>query len=241
MPRGNAGVTETACTYPGLDLKSARELGAKALRAAAAGRDPGQEKAQTRAERSDSIEHNAAQFIQRHCKRTNRPRTAQETERLLRMHVLPRWRSRRVQEISRRDVLDVLDRVIDNGTPIAANRVFSAIRKFFNWCVQRDIVAASPCAGVKPPTAERSRNRVLVALSSRPMKTRHGVSKMRPEFIVLEWRQLGGGGSGSLKDVSRPRVEHRTAAEQQQPDDCAGLQPVEPVSVEEELNDEVPF
>ena len=31
----------------------------------------------------------------------------------------------------------------------------------FNWAVARDIIAASPCAGVKPPTAERSRDRVL--------------------------------------------------------------------------------
>jgi hypothetical protein len=120
----------TLGSYPGLDLKSARELGAKALRAAAAGRDPGREKAQTRS-KIDSIEHIAAQFIERHCKRVNRPRTAQETERLLRLHVLSRWRGRGVHEIARRDVLEVLDRVVDNGAPIAANRVFSAIRKLF--------------------------------------------------------------------------------------------------------------
>ena len=64
-------------------------------------------------------------------------------------------------DITRRDVLDVLDRVVDSGAPIAANRTLSAIRKLFNWCVQRDIIAASPCAGVKPPTEERSRDRVL--------------------------------------------------------------------------------
>jgi integrase len=51
--------------------------------------------------------------------------------------------------------------VVDGGAPIAANRVLAAVRKFFNWCVARDILAASPCAGVKPPTAERSRDRVL--------------------------------------------------------------------------------
>src|SRR5262249_3973975 len=45
--------------------------------------------------------------------------------------------------------------------PITANRTLAAIRKMFNWAVARDIMAASPCAGVKPPTAERSRDRVL--------------------------------------------------------------------------------
>jgi integrase len=35
------------------------------------------------------------------------------------------------------------------------------VRKLFNWCVAHDILAASPCAGIEPPTAERSRDRVL--------------------------------------------------------------------------------
>ena len=69
----------------------------------------------------------------------------------------------------------------------------------------------------------------LVKLDSKPMKTRFG-QKMRPEFTILEWRQLGGGG---LKEVNAARIEHR-------PDDCAGLQPVELVSIEEEMNDSIP-
>jgi integrase len=147
--------------YPTIDLKAARALGGKALRAAAEGRDPGREKVLARAAKADSVDHIVEEFLERHVRRSNRLRTAQETERLLRQHVLPRWRGRMVHEITRRNVLDILDRVVDGGAPIAANRVFAAVRKFFNWCVARDIIAASPCAGVKPPTAERARDRVL--------------------------------------------------------------------------------
>src|SRR5262245_319471 len=147
--------------YSAIDLKAARELGAKALRTVAEGRDPGREKIAARAAKADSVDRIVEDFLERHVRRSNRPRTAQETERLLRQHVLPRWRGRVVHDITRRDVLDILDRVVDGGAPIAANRVFAAVRKFFNWCVARDILAASPCAGVKPPTAERARDRVL--------------------------------------------------------------------------------
>jgi integrase len=147
--------------YPTIDLKAARALGGKALRAAAEGRDPGREKILARAAKADSVDRIVEEFLDRHVRRSNRPRSAQETERLLRQHVLPRWRGRMVHEITRRNVLDVLDRVVDGGAPIAANRVFAAVRKFFNWCVARDIIAASPCAGVKPPTTERARDRVL--------------------------------------------------------------------------------
>src|SRR5262249_54953220 len=151
----------TLGSYPALGLKDARELGAKALRAVAEGRDPGREKVLARAAKADSVDRIVEDFLERHVRRSNRPRTAEETERLLRQHVLPRWRGRMVHDITRRDVLDILDRVVDGGAPIAANRVFAAVRKFFNWCAARDILAASPCAGVKPPTAERARDRVL--------------------------------------------------------------------------------
>jgi integrase len=147
--------------YPAIDLASARKLASAALRAVAEGRDPTQEKKQARPAKADDIEIVAAQFIERHCSRSNRPRTAAETARLLEQHVLPRLRGRSVREITRRDILDVLDRVVDNGAPISANRTLAAVRKLFNWCTSRDIIAVSPCAGVKPPTPERARDRVL--------------------------------------------------------------------------------
>jgi integrase len=147
--------------YPAIDLAAARKLASAALRAVAEGRDPNLEKQRARVSKADTIEAVAAQFIERHCYHSNRPRTAAETKRLLDLHVLPRWRGRLAREITRRDVLDLLDRIVDNGKPIAANRTLSAVRKMFNWAVARDMLGASPCAGVKPPTPERARDRVL--------------------------------------------------------------------------------
>jgi integrase len=143
--------------YPAIDLKTARDLAAKALRTVAEGRDPGVEK---RVQNLDTVEAVARQFIEQ-CKRVNRPDVARGTQRLLELHVLPRWRGRLARDITRRDVLGVLDRVVDGDKPIAANRTLSAVRKMFNWAVSRDILAASPCIGVKPPSAERSRERTL--------------------------------------------------------------------------------
>jgi integrase len=151
----------TLGSFPAIDLKAARELGAKALRTVAEGGDPAREKVLARITEPDTIEAVAAQFIERHCQRVNRPKTIYETERLLNRHVLPRWRGRPIASITRRDVLAVLDRVIDSGAPIEANRVLASVRKMFNWALSRDIIAASPCAGVKPPAAEQSRDRVL--------------------------------------------------------------------------------
>ena len=151
----------TLGNYPALDLAQAREAGAKALRVVAEGRDPGVEKQQARSELPDTVGAVVAEFIAAHVKRNNRPRTAEETERLFNLHVLPHWQNRPIKSITRRDVHALLDRVIAGGSPIAANRTFSAIRKLFGWALSRDIVETMPTAGVTRPTEEKARDRVL--------------------------------------------------------------------------------
>ncbi len=56
----------------------------------------------------------------------------------------------------------MLEGIVADGAPIAANRVHSIVRKFFNWCVEQEIIEVSPCAGLKPPAGkEGSRDRVF--------------------------------------------------------------------------------
>ena len=150
----------TLGSYPALGLKDARELAAKALRAVAEGRDPGREKVEARSARVDSFDSVMDEFLDRHVRRLNRARTAEATEGALRRYALPYWRGRLIGDISRRDVISLLDEIVVE-TPITANRTLSAVRKMFAWAMERDIVATSPCAGVKPPAPEKARDRVL--------------------------------------------------------------------------------
>ena len=72
------------------------------------------------------------------------------------------WRGRRLGDITRADVHNLLDAVVDRGSPVAANRVLAALRRMCNWAVERGIIALSPCDKLRPPTAEQSRDRVLI-------------------------------------------------------------------------------
>jgi integrase len=127
---------------------------------AAEGRDPAREKAERRASKPDSFEMVATQFIEKYAKRKHGPKYLEATEGMFRRHVLPRWRSRGIESISRADVRDLVQRIAEDA-PIAANRTYEVIRKLFNWSIEQDIVAVSPCAGLKPPSDETSRDRVL--------------------------------------------------------------------------------
>jgi integrase len=148
----------TIGNYPLYGLKEARERGIVALRAASEGRDP----AAMEKLSADSIESAVEEFLERHVRRNYRPKPMREAERLLRSHVVEAWRGRRVSSITRADVRRMLDRIVERGTPIAANRVHSVTRGLFNWLVGQEIIAASPCAGLKAPAGnEGSRDRVL--------------------------------------------------------------------------------
>lgn len=158
--------------YPDLLLADARNLAQRALADVASGRDPAGEAATASPQSKDVINLPAGgeggvfaslveQFITIHCGRKNRASTAYETGRLLRSEFVPLWRNRPVGDIRKTDVLNALDAIVNRGTPSAANHAFAAIRRFFNWCVERGHLETSPCLGVKAPSKSISRDRVL--------------------------------------------------------------------------------
>ena len=54
-----------------------------------------------------------------------------------------------------------MSEVVDRGAPVAANKTLKVAKTFFGWCVGKAILDRSPCEGVKPPTREVTRDRVL--------------------------------------------------------------------------------
>ena len=172
----------TLGSYPAIDLVAARKLGGEALRAVAEGRNPATERQAARrkaaVDGADTIEAVAIKFLERHAKRQTRESSWRETARILGFSVDPadpaklvrsasggdvlrQWKGKTIHAVNRRDVIELLDGIVDRGSPIAANRVLAAVRKMFAWAVSRDMLPASPCAGVKAPAPETSRDRVL--------------------------------------------------------------------------------
>jgi integrase len=147
---GGKSAKHTIGPYPAFGLKQARDAAAEVLRAVAEGRSPKQRQ-------SDTIAEAVEQFLTRHGKRY-RPKPLYEATRRLQLYVIDEWGTRKLDSITRADVRAMLDRI---EAPVAANRVHSIVRKFFNWAVENDLIANSPMAGVRAPNTETSRDRVL--------------------------------------------------------------------------------
>ena len=58
-------------------------------------------------------------------------------------------------------MIQLLDELVDQGTPVAANRTYSVLHRFFRYCVERHLIASNPAAAVRKPTQEQSWSRAL--------------------------------------------------------------------------------
>jgi integrase len=144
--------------YPVFLLAEARDAAREALRKVAKGIDPAHEKAEREDAAKDTLQVVLDEFTERYAKR--RIRTWAERRRLIEKdfaHLL----DRPVHSITRRDIRDTIDRVVDRGSPVMANRLLAYTATMFNWAVEREIIDESPAKGIKKPAVERPRDRVL--------------------------------------------------------------------------------
>ena len=81
----------------------------------------------------------------------------------IKVDVLPAWGNRNVADISKRDVLALLDGIVERGAVVRARRVYATLCSFFKWCLKRDIITTNPMAGIerKDIGSEEARDRVL--------------------------------------------------------------------------------
>lgn len=156
----------TIGSYPEVDLAAARRLARKAHGELAQDKDPAAiKKAAKVAAKSQAaadvytVAHVAELFVEKYAKPRNW--SWEETARLLDKEVVSRFGKRSLASITRAELHELLDKIVDRPAPIIANRVLAAFRRLCNWSIERGIIVASPCSNIKAPAPERSRDRTL--------------------------------------------------------------------------------
>lgn len=107
-----------------------------------------------------SIEHLVSEFTTRYLRpHRKRPEYA---ERILSHDVLPDWKGRDARSIKPREIIELLDKIVDRGRPVMANRTAAILTQLFKFGVHRNIVETSPVQLLmRPGGKERPRDRVL--------------------------------------------------------------------------------
>jgi len=140
--------------YPALGLAEAKEMAREALNKVAKGIDPAAEKQALK--RAGTVAEMAADYLERYAKVHKRAWRLDRAT--LNNDLVPALGARRLHEVSRRDIRDVLDKIAARA-PVQANRALEIIRKAWNWAIEQDLATDNPCAGIKPLAKESARER----------------------------------------------------------------------------------
>jgi integrase len=147
--------------YPILTLADARVDLAKAKALLVKGTDPGERQLRAKAEHrgAPTIEGLVAEYIK---KRSEKKKAWQEEKRILEKDVVPKWRNRKAKDIKRRDIIVLLDKIVERGAPIMANRTLGVLSRMFNFGIRRAILESNPCSVIERPGEENEKDRVLL-------------------------------------------------------------------------------
>jgi integrase len=88
-------------------------------------------------------------------------RSLKEVRRLITRNVTPAWTGRLFATITRRDALDLIDGIADQGTITKARLTHAHLHRLFKWSVGRGIIEANPLADTPKPGVAVRRDRVL--------------------------------------------------------------------------------
>ncbi len=148
--------------WPVMGVAEARAKATASLDVLDHGRDPaGERKAKADAAAQsdrDKVVAVVDLFLKRHASHNRR---GDDVAAMFRREVIGKWGERDIQTIVKRDVIEVLDAIVDRGSPVTANRLRAHLNTLFNWAKGRDIIQVNPLDGIRPPAPEKARDRVL--------------------------------------------------------------------------------
>ena len=171
----------TLGAFPAMTLDDARTAAREQLAAVSRGADPAG-KVQERKE-ALTFGELADEWLKRHAEPNKSIRAVKDDRSMLSRHVLPELGAMKASEITKRDVIRLLDNVaarpdarLTTDARLKAektaprrlthrpNRVFELVRSIFRWGIGRDLLKADPTAGLAAPIRkEKARTRDLSA------------------------------------------------------------------------------
>ena len=88
-------------------------------------------------------------------------KTLGDVQRVVKNDLMPVWQGKPVENITREDVIALLDGIIGRGCKAMAWKVHGNLRRFFKWCLNRGIIKADPIAGMERMGSANKRDRIL--------------------------------------------------------------------------------
>jgi len=202
--------------YPALTLADVRIKLVETQKHLREGRDPGELVIDARQalRAAPTVDNLAHEYITRHAEKTMRPATVREDRRILEKEILPVWRGRLAKEISRQDVMALLNAIEDRGVYVMRNRVAGVLSRLFLFGLDQGMVAASPAVQLRrlkkvgAVRVEQPRSRFLSKDEIRSfwlgLETIPIIPAMR---VALKWALVTGQRRGEVAGTRRDELD----------------------------------
>ena len=197
--------------YPGVSVAEAHRLHSEAMVSLSHGNDPGKALVdKNKAERkAGTVAELVDDFIERHAKQY-RAATWQENQRMLYKDVVPEIGRKKAKNVTRKEIIALLDKVVARGAPVQANRLKSLLATMFNFAVDKDILTASPCVGLKPPASEAERERTLSESEIKLFWRNIDKTSMElPAQLLLKFQLVTGQRSGEIAAAEWSEIDYQ--------------------------------
>lgn len=145
---GQQTINKKLGTYPGLNLADARIAALKLISAIARGGS------------AEAIERTFGAVASHWIEKVAKPKNDswRNQARRLELHVLPKWGDRKIVDIRRADVRDLIESIEGDVLP---NHVLTVVKTVFRFALSRDWIDFSPADGIRKPKPGLERDRVL--------------------------------------------------------------------------------
>ena len=145
--------------FPIVGLQEARELALDVQRRARKGEDPAGDKKAWRA--SDTFQDLAETWVQKFALKEKVAAARADDELMLKKDILPAIGGMKANEVTRRDVMRLVDAVSARGANVRANRVLALVKAIYRWGIEKEHVTVDPARDIKADHKEEPRTRVL--------------------------------------------------------------------------------
>ena len=124
----------------------------------------------------------------RHGRPNKASRSLHDDQLMLKRDINPAIGGMKADEVSKADIIGVLEAVATRGARYRSNRVLALARSIYRWGIAEVLVQFDPTLGLRPRTIERPRERILsddeVRAYGRALRMRPW-ARPSPPFCVL--------------------------------------------------------
>ncbi|MFA7275356.1 MAG: tyrosine-type recombinase/integrase [Pseudobdellovibrionaceae bacterium] len=145
--------------YGNITLEQARVLAQKKMGEVADGKDPLLTRRAAKKKHDWNVNKAGKEFLKK--LKSTSDRHHGEVERIFEKDIFPTIGKMPIDEVKKDHILKIIDNVLERGSGIMANRTLMRLSRFFNWCIERNLIEFSPVYKLPKPTQERTRDRVV--------------------------------------------------------------------------------